>query len=54
MERTESQVREIMTAFWLDPDHRSVASWTEHHDINRVMLATCLLPDGYLRFAERP
>jgi hypothetical protein len=38
--------------FWLDPDHRAAESWTEHRDINRVMLATCLLPDGYLQFAE--
>ncbi len=33
---------------WLDPDLRRVPSWTEHVDINAVMLATSLVPDGYL------
>jgi hypothetical protein len=51
--RPHLHLGEQITAFWLDPEHRSVASWTEHHDINRVMLGTSLLPDGYLRFAER-
>jgi hypothetical protein len=33
---------------WLDPGNRAAASWTEHLDINEVMLATSLLPDEYL------
>lgn len=37
--------------FWLDPGHRSVHSWEEHRDINEVMLATALLPDGFLELA---
>jgi hypothetical protein len=35
-------------AFWLEPRHRESAPWREHRDINLVMLATSLAPDGYL------
>jgi hypothetical protein len=35
-------------AFWLQPAHRQGMSWTEHRDINGVMLATSLAPVGYL------
>jgi len=34
--------------FWLDPAHRRCRSWTEHMEINEVMLATSLDPAGYL------
>jgi hypothetical protein len=34
--------------FWLEPANRQASSWTEHCDINMVMLATSLAPDGYL------
>jgi len=34
--------------FWLDSGNREVPSWTEHADINMVMLATSLAPEGYL------
>ncbi len=33
---------------WLDPVHRKARSWQEHRDINEVMLATALVPEGYL------
>jgi len=33
---------------WLDPAAQSVESWTDHLDINSVMLATSLVPDAYL------
>jgi hypothetical protein len=33
--------------FWLAPEHRASRSWTEHLDIDEVMLATSLLPDGF-------
>jgi hypothetical protein len=36
-------------SFWRDPEHRQNGTWAEHRDINEVMLATCLLPDGLLR-----
>jgi hypothetical protein len=35
--------------FWLDPQNRSAKTWTEHHDINSVMLATSLAPDSFLK-----
>ena len=35
-------------SFWRDPDHQRAATWTEHRDINEVMLATSLVPDGLL------
>ena len=34
--------------FWLDPRHQQTRTWKAHLDINQVMLATCLIPDGYL------
>jgi hypothetical protein len=34
---------------WLDPQNRMVETWTEHQDINSVMLVTSLAPDGYLK-----
>jgi hypothetical protein len=38
-------------SFWRDPEHRLDPSWTEHRDINDVMLATCLVPEGLLVLA---
>jgi hypothetical protein len=38
----------FIESFWLQPEHRSVDSWLEHVDINNVMLATSMAPDGYL------
>ena len=35
-------------AFWRDPAARRAPTWTEHEDINAVMLATSLAPEGYL------
>ena len=34
--------------FWLEPDNRGSRTWKEHEDINAVMLATSLAPDGFL------
>jgi hypothetical protein len=34
--------------FWCDPAHRLCSSWTDHRDINSVMLATSLAPEAYL------
>jgi hypothetical protein len=39
---------EVIESFWLEPKNREPDSWTEHLDINMVMLATSLMPDGYL------
>ena len=35
-------------SFWRDPDHRRARTWSEHRDINEVMLATSLAPEGFL------
>ena len=40
--------RETIERFWLEPAHREVETWKENQDINAVMLATSLVPDGYL------
>jgi len=34
--------------YWLVPAHRETSNWLAHRDINMVMLATSLAPDGYL------
>jgi hypothetical protein len=39
---------EQILEFWLLPRHREVSSWIDHRDINDVMLATSLAPEGYL------
>ena len=41
-------LREIIENFWLEGTNREADSWIVHHDINRVMLATSLAPDGFL------
>lgn len=46
--RARLPMREKVLGFWLDPSHRRAGTWTDHEDINRVMLATALAPDGYL------
>ncbi len=40
--------REGIEMFWLEKANQEADSWTEHRDINMVMLATSLAPDGYL------
>ncbi len=39
---------EKIEAYWLDPGNRKTPAWKEHRDINMVMLATSLAPDGFL------
>ena len=41
-------------AFWLEPGHRRVTTWLEHEDINDVMLATSLVPEGFLVLRSPP
>jgi hypothetical protein len=43
-----AHLSELIQTFWLEPNNRESSSWTEHNDINMVMLATSLSPDGYL------
>jgi len=55
--RLRAQLEELMRylplraeieAFWRDPENQRSESWREHQDINAVMLATSLAPDGFL------
>lgn len=39
---------EIIETFWREPKNRQSPSWSEHRDINEVMLATSLVPEGFL------
>lgn len=39
---------EAIEEFWIKPENRRVETWTEHREINMVMLATSLAPDGYV------
>ena len=39
---------DIIEAFWLQSPSRQSESWLAHRDINMVMLATSLAPDGYI------
>ncbi|KPV65295.1 MAG: hypothetical protein AOA65_0330 [Candidatus Bathyarchaeota archaeon BA1] len=39
---------EEIEKFWLKRSNRKTDSWKEHRNINMVMLATSLVPDGYL------
>ncbi len=41
-------LRNAIEAFWREPAHQRMDTWREHEDINAVMLATSLVPDGYL------
>ncbi len=43
--------REIL-AFWLDERNRRNEIWIEHKEINEVMLATALLPEGFLKIEK--
>jgi hypothetical protein len=46
------RIIDFIDNFWSDPQHRSVGSWLEHADINNVMLATSLAPDGFLHLQD--
>lgn len=43
-----------IVACWLEPANQAAAAWQDHRDINEVMLATALLPDGYLTVGAPP
>jgi len=46
-------LRAAIVSSWLDPEHQRVRTWSEHRDINEVMLATSLVPDGFLIIEAR-
>jgi hypothetical protein len=41
-------LREKIEQFWLDRKNSESGTWTEHREINMVMFATSLAPDGFL------
>jgi hypothetical protein len=41
-------LREQIEGSWLEGKNREATTWTEHREINMVMLATSLAPDGFL------
>ncbi|KPJ92513.1 MAG: hypothetical protein AMJ53_09235 [Gammaproteobacteria bacterium SG8_11] len=41
-------VRDKIESFWRNPHNRLANTWSEHRDINEVMLATVLAPEGFL------
>jgi len=43
-------LRDDIETFWLRPEHRQTAAWLDHANINDVMLATSLAPEGYTTF----
>jgi hypothetical protein len=43
------QLADAIEDFWLHPAHRRTRRWQDHDNINLVMLASSLMPDGVLR-----
>jgi hypothetical protein len=43
-----AELREIIEKFWLKGTNREAGTYIAHRDINEVMLATSLAPDGFL------
>ncbi|MBW2470791.1 MAG: hypothetical protein JRE18_01805, partial [Deltaproteobacteria bacterium] len=41
-------LRQQIEKFWLEPENREKRSWQDHAEINMVMLATSLAPQGFL------
>jgi hypothetical protein len=41
-------VARSLIGYWCDPARQAADSWRAHEDINAVMLATALVPSGYL------
>ncbi len=41
-------LRDVIHTFWLEQKNRESGSWNAHRNINMVMLATSLAPEGYL------
>jgi hypothetical protein len=40
---------ETIEKFWLEDKNMKTKNWVEHRDINTVMLATSMAPDGFLK-----
>lgn len=46
--RRYASLGDAIEAFWRRPEAQQENTWIEHRDINEVMLATYLAPDGFL------
>jgi hypothetical protein len=46
-------LRAAIVSFWLDAEHQQSRAWSEHRDINEAMLATSLIPEGFLTMSKR-
>lgn len=44
----QERIIDAIESFWLQSANRKAGSWTAHREINSVMLATNLMPDGFL------
>jgi hypothetical protein len=51
--RKFSGLREVIESFWLRAENRRSTTWLGHAEINDVMLATELVPDGFLALTGR-
>ena len=47
-------LRAEIQSFWMTPAHRRGETWSEYQDINDVMLATSIVPDGLLVLGSKP
>jgi len=47
-------VADAIEQFWLNRPNQQSQPWIEHREINRVMLATSLVPSGFLGIGEHP
>lgn len=43
----------VLEQFWLAGQNRKAKTWIDHREINMVMLATSLVPDGFLRICGK-
>jgi len=43
---------ELVNSFWLDSGNQQDRTWADHRNINMVMLAASLSPDGYLNLIQ--
>ncbi|WP_455210492.1 hypothetical protein [Kaarinaea lacus] len=41
-------IRDKIESFWRNPQHHQASTWLEHLNINEVMLATSVAPEGFL------
>jgi hypothetical protein len=47
-----ASVGEEIVRCWREPVHHATPGWSQHEDINEVMLATTLAPEGFVLFAS--